>query len=146
MKTIKQITLGKTVITVFELEERATFLDVFKSLGIKDVKKHTLTEAQIDTLLEKANDGEDVGLRTDGWANLIPTKNADGSVSVAHAYWRGSGWHRDRYSLGSGRVWHREYRLVVSNSDALPLLPFDPSDFDSRLRKLEAIINPELLK
>lgn len=137
----KQTLLGSTPVSVYGLGKRLTFAQMFCALmnladdapldvieKLAKERKHTLTPEQHDRMLEsqakffrKEKGGEDFGLRDDGWANLIPVEYPDGTVSVVRARWGGGGWGRRRYSLGSGGVWSRGDRLVVSNSDASDL-------------------------
>lgn len=137
----KQTMLGSTSVTVYGLGKRLMIaqmlrtlmkladdapLDVVEKLAKK--REHAISPTQVDEMLEsqakffrKEEGGKDFGLRDDGWANLILVLNDDGSVSVVDARWRDDGWHRGRYSLGRGRLWDADLRLVVSNSDPLNL-------------------------
>lgn len=83
--------------------------------------KHVLGLQQVDALVDKQEEGEDVGLRTDGWGNLIPILDKDGNVCVLRVY-RGVGsWYRSVSRLARGNVWGSGGRLVLGNSDALSL-------------------------
>lgn len=84
-------------------------------------RKHTVTLSQLEQLIERQERGEDVGLRTDGWANFAFVENEDGSVSVVGVGRSVGRWDRSVRSLGRGRVWYRDGRLVLSNSAASAL-------------------------
>lgn len=70
---------------------------------------HTVVPSQIEVLIERSEQGEDVGLRTDGWGNFFFVEDKGGGVSVVVVF-RGSGrWVvgvrrlDDSYRWGVGR-------------------------------------------
>jgi hypothetical protein len=69
----------------------------------------------IESLIERQEGGQNVGLRTDGWANLFFVEDKDGSVSVVYALRRGGRWCVDVDRLGSGDVWDADDRFFFRN-------------------------------
>ncbi|MEK7612654.1 MAG: hypothetical protein AAB449_00715 [Patescibacteria group bacterium] len=94
----------------------STSLDLFAK-ALKE-QGHTLTLQQVERMVEMEECGEDVGLRTDGWANFAFVEDANGSVSVLRVRRRGGRWRAGVYRLDNGYRWHAEYRLLLRNSVA----------------------------
>jgi len=83
---------------------------------------HTFTLPAIEQLIERQESGEDVGLRTDGYANFFFVEDSDGSVSVLCVYRVGRRWYGDVRRLDDVDFrWGAEDRLVLRNSDASAL-------------------------
>ncbi|MBI5645182.1 hypothetical protein HY970_03725 [Candidatus Kaiserbacteria bacterium] len=137
---IKETALGSSSVTVYGLGKRLAIAEMLRLIvrapeaSVAEIerlvkeRKHALPSVDLDIMLDKQakfflqqEGGEDFGLRGDGWANLILVENPDGTLSVVYALWRDGRWGRYGCSLGRGGVWGREFRLVVSNSDALNL-------------------------
>lgn len=111
---------------VFGLERTATFKDTVKEfLGeqsddiavlskiLRD-RGHTTTPTRIEDLIERQEKGEDVGLRTDGWANFFFVEGKDDEVFVVSAYRCGdSQWYVSVFSLGIGDRWSAGYRFFL---------------------------------
>lgn len=123
MKTLKQT----ESFTVYQPDKNGTFLRWFADiLDVKEVdvektiRPRCFTKEQIDAFLKKEND-----LEMTGWGNYFPMIQ-DGEVSVVDARWDSGHWDRYRSLLGDDRVWNREGRLVLSNSDALNLDTLSP--------------------
>ncbi|MBI5004000.1 hypothetical protein HZC00_02825 [Candidatus Kaiserbacteria bacterium] len=76
----------------------------------------TFTIQAIERLVERQESGEDVGLRTDGYANLAFAEDANGSVSVLRVGRSVDGWGAYVYRFGDGGRWRAEYRLLLRNS------------------------------
>ncbi len=81
----------------------------------------TFTLPAIDQLVDRQEGGEDVGLRTDGYANFFFVENSDGSVSVLYVYRNDGRWRAYVRRLDSGYRWDAEFRLLLRNSDASKL-------------------------
>ncbi len=75
----------------------------------------------IEQMVERQEDGEDTGLRTDGYANLFFVENSDGSVSVLYVRRRGGRWDASVRRLGGDGGWRAGRRLLLRNSDAVSL-------------------------
>ena len=69
----------------------------------------------IESLIERQENGEDVGLRTDGYANPFFTEDKVGSVSVVRADRRDCQWRVYVYGLGNGLVWDADGRFFFRN-------------------------------
>lgn len=76
---------------------------------------HITTLPVIESLIERQEAGEDVGLRTNGWANFFFVENKDGSVSVVNASRADRRWHVRVDRLGIGPVWLAVYRFFFRN-------------------------------
>ena len=81
----------------------------------------TFTLPAIEQLVDRQEDGEDVGLRTDGYANFFFVENSDGSVSVLYVRRCGGGWCGYVNRLDDGSRWSAGSRLLLRNSDPLTL-------------------------
>ena len=82
---------------------------------------YTLTLPAIESMVEKQEGGEDIGLRTDSYANFAFVEDAHGSVSVLLAS-RGVGrWYGSVNRLGYDRRWDVERRLLLCNSVSVTL-------------------------
>ena len=81
----------------------------------------TFTLQAIEQLVDRQEDGEDVGLRTDGYANFFFVEDSDGSISVLLVYSYVGGWCARVRRLDRGSRWFAEYRLLLRNSDAQTL-------------------------
>ena len=80
-----------------------TDLAVLSRLAIQT--GHVFTLPQIEALIECQEAGEDVGLRTDGWANFFLVLNKEECVSFVDAYRSVRRWNVYLYPLGHGDVW-----------------------------------------
>jgi hypothetical protein len=69
----------------------------------------------IESLIERQEAGEDVGLQTNGYANFFFTENADGSVSVVDARRNVRGWNVSVCHLGNDYVWYADDRFFFRN-------------------------------
>jgi hypothetical protein len=76
----------------------------------------TFTLPAVEALVERQESGEDVGLRTDGYANFFFVEDSDGSVSVLRAYRRGDRWVGFVDRLDYGFRWRAGRRLLLRNS------------------------------
>ena len=81
----------------------------------------TFTLPAIEQLVERQEGGEDVGLRTDGYANFFFVENSDGSVSVLCVGRSDDRWRGVVNRLDYGNGWGAERRLLLRNSDPLTL-------------------------
>lgn len=77
----------------------------------------TLTLPAIESMVERQESGEDVGLRTDGYANFAFLEDADGSVSVLHFVRDDRLWYAYVRRLGHDDRWYAVNRLLLRNSD-----------------------------
>ena len=75
----------------------------------------TFTLPAVEKLVERQEGGEDVGLRTDGWANFFFVENSGGTVSVLDVDRNADGWHGYVDRLDDSFRWLAEYRLVLRN-------------------------------
>ena len=112
---------------VLQLTEPATFKKFVENvLGTKGslqtlaklLKERSLTTTlpAIETLIERQENGDDVGLRTDGWANFFFVENEDGdSVSVVYVCRRGRQWDVYQSSCGGGSGWGADARFFLRN-------------------------------
>jgi len=82
---------------------------------------HVLTLSAVEQLVDRQEGGEDVGLRTDGYANFAFVEDANGSASVLYVRCFGDGWHAYVRRLGRGGGWGAGGRLLLCNSDASAL-------------------------
>lgn len=92
----------------------------YLSKALKE-RGHTTTLPVIESLIERQEAGEDVGLRTDGWWNFFFVEDSDGSVSVVDADRRGRRWIVLVDRLGSDDVWGVGRRFFFRNSDTVSL-------------------------
>lgn len=69
----------------------------------------------IESLIERQESGEDVGLRIDGWGNFFFVENEDESVSVVHASRHGGQWFVYIYRLDDDIVWRADIRFFFRN-------------------------------
>ena len=92
-------------------------------LLVKALKEQgrTFTLPAIEQLVERQESGEDVGLRTDSYANFFFVENLDGSVSVLLVSRHAGRWTPYVHRLDYGFRWSAEYRLLLRNSDAQTL-------------------------
>ena len=81
----------------------------------------TFTLSAIEQLVERQEGGEDVGLRTDGYANLAFVEDSDGSVSVLSVRRDRGRWYGYVYRLDYDSWWDAGFRLLLRNSDASTL-------------------------
>ncbi|MDP3962395.1 MAG: hypothetical protein Q8Q03_00805 [bacterium] len=79
-------------------------------------RKHTTTLPTIESLIERQEGGEDVGLRTDGWANFFFVEDNNGDVSVVRVGRHGGRWGVSVRRLGCDDRWSVERRVFVRNS------------------------------
>jgi len=87
-------------------------------------KGHTLTLPQIEDLKERTERGEDTGLCTDGYGNLlffVETGDSKNPVSVGYVGCDGRDWDAYVGRLGHGRRWDAGYRLILRNVDTSKL-------------------------
>lgn len=77
---------------------------------------YTLTLPTVEAMVENQEGGEDVGLRTDGYAHFAFIEDAQGSVSVLRAFRYDGRWNGDVGRLGNGDRWRAEGRLLLRNS------------------------------
>src|SRR3989344_5570655 len=99
---------------VYQLQNRpGTSLDLLA----KALKEQGLTFAlqAIEQLVDRQEDGEDVGLRTDGYANFFFVEDSDGSISVLLVYRYVGGWCASVYRLDVGDRWGAEDRPLLRN-------------------------------
>jgi len=113
--------------TPCRLTEAATFKQMAENaLGVSgDIKTlskllkgrgHTTTLPAIEALIERQENGEDIGIWTDGWANFFFTDNEDGeSVSVVYLSRRGGQWGVSRFPLGNDGRWNTGGRFFLRN-------------------------------
>lgn len=76
----------------------------------------TFTLPAIEKLVERQEGGEDVGLRTDGYANFFFVENSDGSVSVLNVNRNDGGWRAYVHRLDYDDGWRAGCRLLLRNS------------------------------
>ncbi|MFA6273216.1 MAG: hypothetical protein WC673_01865 [Candidatus Paceibacterota bacterium] len=111
---------------VCELTEASTFKQMVENiLGVQgDINTlskllkehgHTTTLPTIEALIERQENGEDVGLLTNGYANFFFVENEDGSVSVVAVDRGGGQWDVYQRSLGRGHRWFAVYRFFLRN-------------------------------
>lgn len=112
--------------SIQQLAQLGTFKQVVESfLGITGeipvlaqalkVKGHVTTLPTVESLVERQEAGEDVGLRTDGYANFFFVEDGDGSVSVVNVYWDDGQWLVLVLRLGNGSEWFAGYRFFFCN-------------------------------
>ena len=79
-------------------------------------KKCDVTLPLVESLIERSDAGEDVGLRTDGYANLFLVKEKDGkTVSVVSVSRYGGRWIVYVNRLDRGHRWYVELRFFSRN-------------------------------
>lgn len=86
----------------------------FLAKTLKDLG-HITTLPVIESLIERQEAGEDVGLLTNGWANFFFVEDKDGNVSVVYAYRDGRQWYVIVYRLGDDDVWIDGSRFFFRN-------------------------------
>ena len=103
--TAHQLTWGAKFAEMVQglLGTTETDLAVLSRLAIQT--GHVFTLPQIEALIECQEAGEDVGLRTDGWANFFLVLNKEECVSFVDAYRSVRRWNVYLYPLGHGDVW-----------------------------------------
>ena len=115
---------------VRKLDQSATFKQVVESFLSETGDVKTLSQSlkmlgvvttlcRIESLVERQEAGEDVGLRTDGGFFFVEDK--DGGVSVVRAYRLDRQWNVDIYRLGYDSVWCDEFRFFFRNQDTVSL-------------------------
>ena len=111
---------------VCELTETATFQQVAESvLGVSgdiqtpsklpEERSHTTSLPAIEALIERQENGEDVGLLTNGWANFFLVENKNGSVSVVYVNRDDRRWTVYQNSFGLDRGWSAVGRFFFRN-------------------------------
>lgn len=90
--------------------------DVKKLSQIIIERKLTTTLPTIESLIERQEGGEDVGLRTDGYANFFFVEDKDGYVSVVLVGRNDGQWYVHVGRLALDNRWHVEHRVFVRNS------------------------------
>ncbi len=75
-----------------------------------------LTLPAVELMVERQEAGEDVGLGTDGYANIAFLEDAEGFVSVLVVHRNGRQWVAYVYRLGHGSRWGAGSRLLLRNS------------------------------
>jgi hypothetical protein len=89
--SVQQLAKGSTFKKVVE-----SFLGVTGDINFlaKTLKEqnHTTTLPVVESLIERQESGEDVGLLTNGWGNFFFVEDKDGSVSVVNARRFGGQW------------------------------------------------------
>src|SRR3989344_3360904 len=113
--------------TPCRLTEAATFKQMAEnalgvSVDIKTLSKllkgrgHTTTLPAIEALIERQENGEDIGLLTNGWANFFFVDNEDGeSVSVVSVRRSDRRWDVRQYSFGRACGWAAVSRFFFRN-------------------------------
>lgn len=127
----KQPAHTEGVISVYQMQKGMTFRETAAAvlqigagtsldLLAKALKEngHVLTLPDIEQMVEKQESGEDVGLRTDGWANFAFVEDAVGSVSVARFRRDHGRWYVDVRRLGYDNRCYAENYLLLRNSVA----------------------------
>lgn len=76
---------------------------------------YTVTLTEIEDLVERQEQGEDVGLLTNGHANFFLVVNKDGSVSVVDVFRYDRRWYVSLRSFGFADQWFREFRFFSRN-------------------------------
>lgn len=109
-------------LSVFKTEKDMTFQEMYD-----EHKSESVSLVDIENLIERQDGGEDVGLRTDGWANFFFVKNKDGNVSVVFVRRPDCQWHVHVRRLDSDFRWYAEYHVFVRNC-ILETKPLSPSD------------------
>jgi hypothetical protein len=117
--------------SVQNLTRGATFKQVVESFvgaagEISDLtpilRHHITTLPTIESLIERQEAGEDVGLRMDGWGNFFFVEDAEGGLSVVLVNRLGYGrWHVNVRRLDRGVVWHGGRRFFFRNTDTVSL-------------------------
>lgn len=115
---------------VFAIQKRTTIAQMFTYiLGLPDdlnpfdlpniLKTNglLLNREQLSSIIaqygSKTDENNEVGLCTDGLANLVPLEDSDGSIALAIAYQHDDGWHEEKRPLDSDYVWGIRRRLIV---------------------------------
>ncbi|MEK7109097.1 MAG: hypothetical protein AAB919_01525 [Patescibacteria group bacterium] len=93
-----------------------TSLDLLAKKAIKE-QGFIFTLSAIESMVDRQEGGEDVGLLTNGYANFFFVEDSDGSVSVLRVHRDGGRWRAYVYRLGDGDRWPAEDRLLLRNSD-----------------------------
>lgn len=116
---------GKVI--AHQLDKPAKFVEMVRDLlGTTETDIVTLSQLaikagqvfslpQIEALIERQETGEDVGLRTDGWANFFLVLNKEGSVSVLYADRNDRQWFVYLRSLADGNLWSARDRFFSRN-------------------------------
>lgn len=118
----------ESVFAVQKLAEPATFKKIAETfLGIiGDIKTiarelksrgHVTTLAVIESLIERQENGEDVGLLTNGYGNFFFVADGNESVSVVRVGRDDGRWHAGVRRLGSDDRWDAGDRFFFRNSD-----------------------------
>jgi len=84
-------------------------------------RRLTLTLQEVDSLVERQECGEDVGIHDDGFLNFAFVEDAKGSVSVLSFYRRNRQWEINDIPLALSDRWHAGYRLLLRNTE-IPVL------------------------
>jgi hypothetical protein len=79
-------------------------------------RRHTTTLPTIESLIERQEREEDVGLRMDGSANFFFVEDKDGGVSVVYVRRHGRRWNVYVSRLGSDVRWDVGHRVFIRNS------------------------------
>lgn len=116
-----------TSFSVNELLKKSTFKAMAEEIvgekgNIKKIsqilisRKHTTSLPAIESLIERQDGGENVGLQTDGRSNFFFVENVDGGVSVIYMFRADVQWFVHVFRLGNGRRWYAGDRVFVRNS------------------------------
>jgi len=110
-----------------ELARKASFIEMLKYIfgtggdAASDSKLlveggHTVALPKIEELIERQEKGDDVGLHTNGSANLFFVLNDDGTVSVVHVHRHAGPWNVYVHRLDYADRWYAEDRVFLRNS------------------------------
>lgn len=120
-------------ISVFKRSKSQTFATMFRELLKLDVATplktiedrlkaggHVVALQHVESLVEKQERGEDVGLRADARGNFAPFLDKDGRVCVLSVGLIGC-WNRDIKDLDDASPQLPQARLIIGNAEALNL-------------------------
>ncbi len=110
-----------------ELTREASFLEMVKNIFSTDGTVasysrllieggHIVTLPKIEELIDRQEGGEDVGLKTNGYANLFFVLNDDGTVSVVRVFRCDGQWYVRVFRLDDARRWDAESHVFLRNS------------------------------
>lgn len=120
-------TVGGGEFSVYSWEKPITFKQMVQALLNTKVEDfsvlekqliaggHTFSLKQIENILERTDNGEDLGLVKDGWSNLFFIHDRDGKVVVGSARLREGRWSADVYRFGLDDAWLAERRVSFRN-------------------------------
>jgi hypothetical protein len=122
-------------VTGFQLEKNMTFKEMStKYLSTDSIHpQHVFSLTQIESVLRENDEGKNANLLTNGYSNLFPVADSEGTLFFVYAARRSDGWHVLVNRFVNASQWFAGDRVFFRNVDLS-----DTSTLEDRLSALEA--------